>query len=425
MMIYPKNEKLKVNKKYAIAAWLTLYSFTKMFWDHYIPTVFELLFLGFVLYGAVSYFFGTPIKKNQGIIWLFWGLFEVYTVMNGIFAGNLNRLFRGLYEYNLYMLFFPAAMYYAKIILKHLDEYLEMITACGCVLSVLSVIEFLRKKTLLTGAFSGTNINGVRTFRTKVFARSFLSFGMEMSLITLCSFFLYMETKKKRYAVAFVLNIIGLLTTSSRGPLVAVVIACLGYYLYSKGNISQVKKWLKVIGIAAIVAAVFIIVARFSQNETIQYFVYRLSAITDWTHDAGNVGRISRWTRTFDMWSNNKLFGIGVSATGSWDLRYVIITTESGALKRLVELGIVGMILYYGDILSAFCVSMADLKRNKRRSKKNFVIFCWMGVLCVLIEDSVLQVTEEVAIAYLFWTLVTLALYSSSWENQDGEAKIS
>lgn len=408
---------------YYIALALCIYSFTKLFWDKYFPLIFEAMFLALILYGTVMFFYKFKLKRNEIIIWLLWFFLEGYFLVNGYIAEHPQRLTRGLYEYNFYLLFFPACLYWGRFLIRNFDDFLKTLSKLSVILSFFAIIEFFLGKTLLGGVFSGTNINGVLTFRTKVFARSFLAFGMEMSILGVICFFLFIKSTEKRYLLYLLLNIIAILTTSSRGPLVALIISIVILYLWKQPNRKKIKSILKGTIVILFIFVSILFISKLTNNETVEYVLYRISSIFDWKHDAGNVGRINRWNRVLSIWNENRMFGVGVSATGSWDLNHVIITTESGVLKRLVELGLVGFGVYYMMIALVFIKEIKQQKLLEKNGKMNSkaMLIC---VVCILIEDTILQVTEEVAIAFLFWMLISLAINCQHYKQNDIEKEM-
>lgn len=408
----------KNTKLYAgISFMMLVYGFMKMLFDKYVPYIFEITFIILIVFGTFLFFHKRRIKKSEGAIWLLWILLLLYFFLNGWYAGNKSRFIRGLYEYDFYLLFFPAGIFWATYFVPCIERYIEKINYLGAMLSALSVLEFIQKQSILSGMFTGTIIGGDKVFRSTVFARSYLVFGIQMAVFSMFAFYLFLKSKNIRYLIFTLIDFVGILTTSSRGPLMASLICMVFMYLWLAENRQMTMRAIKLMIAIGLIMSALYIVGVYTNNSTILYFVSRIDTVFDWQHDAGNVGRLSRWSRTLTMWKSSPVFGIGVSSTGSWDLSQIVITTESGMLKRLVETGIVGFVLYYGYLTK---IALYIIKRI-RFCDTIYKQICKV-TLClasaIFLEDVILQVTEEIVVSYLFWFFIAIA-YACVRDAQD------
>ena len=129
-----------------------------------------------------------------------------------------------------------------------------------------------------------------------------------------------------------------------------------------------------------------------------------LLSIKDFEYDASNALRLAFWlnainTIFYDAY--NFLFGIGVASTGSLGLGTTSITvTESGILKRWMEGGMFMMLLYYGFIFLFLRYMVKVCKSFPREGV--YILSC---LICILIEDITLQITESLNISFMFWLL--------------------
>lgn len=135
-------------------------------------------------------------------------------------------------------------------------------------------------------------------------------------------------------------------------------------------------------------------------NSSIDYFLYRIRQIINWTGDAGNVGRLQIWNEAFNHFKISPVFGIGPSKTGSWGVESIGVT-ESGVLKHLCELGIIGFCLYYSIFFSIFYRGYKLYKKALSRNKLK--IICFFGVITmVFINNITLQSTEEIMVFIIY-----------------------
>ena len=142
-------------------------------------------------------------------------------------------------------------------------------------------------------------------------------------------------------------------------------------------------------------------------NATIDYFLTRTRATLNWTNDAGNIGRINRWNWAISLYQQKKFTGIGPAKTGSWGEASMGVT-ESGILKRLCELGIIGCGMHYILVLSIVIGGIkVFLKKGTDIIHKKYELMLFFGILCsILINDITLQSTEETSISFLMWFIL-------------------
>lgn len=394
--------KVRILKRNLIILVLCLYFISKMLWDSFFFGMFEAISIILICYGIFQYFSRSTNYKYISIIALFI-VFFIYIFIECFFNGSEQYTFRAIYEYIFYTSIIFAMSYYLEKC--DLVRLIHKIYIFGLIIAVLSWYEYLTKSYLI-GSFRNTiqYRYSEYTLRAAVFSRSYLSHGVVLGFITLCAFYLFLKTEKKRYFFSTLFCWISILTTSSRGPLVSTFIALVLAYIMNQYRISKKidKKLLVWFGISclAIVVLVFLNSSFTTKNEIINYFFYRTRQIINWSGDAGNIGRLSIWKRTMEWFKTDIFFGIGPSKTGSWG-KSSIGVTESGVLKRLCELGIIGFIIYYLFIYLILKNGIYKYKRLTEQEKISFILFFSVTVL-VLVNDITLQSTEEIMVSFIY-----------------------
>lgn len=392
-----------IKKNNLLFTLLSIYMLTKMLWDKLVPNVLEVFSLCAVCYGIFMYFKSSHLRKKDLYLPLLFVIFAVYVLIDAFIKDNNQQFFRAVYEYIFYtMMMFGASYYLRKV---DTGRFLKIINVLGIVIVVLSWYEYLTKSYLI-GSFSGTTILYVNNsaFRAAVFSRSYLSHGVVVGFFSLISHYLFLKERKKSYFIQTIITYLTILTTSSRGPLVAtggaiLLIYVINQYRESNRIDKKVLTWCTLFLIAMLIF--FFLTSTFTTgNQTIDYFLYRMRKIIDWSGDAGNVGRIKLWNNALDWFKTDRLFGIGPSKTGSWGSGSLGVT-ESGLLKRLCELGIVGFSLYYFMVVTIIKNGVINYKKANKENKLIYILF--FGVLAmVMINDVTLQSTEEIMVTFIY-----------------------
>lgn len=380
---------------------LMIYFLTKLFWDNSIPYVFEILSIIILIYGFIMYFMNS--YTNEKLLYLIiFGVMSIYIIINALCQDSMLQIRRSIYEYILYTSFIFSIAYY----IKKTDFILlcKVISILGLIISLLSWYEWISKSYLI-GSFSNVIAYGDYIgFRAAVFSRSFLSHGMVLGFFSIVSFYLFFAQKGIWYLFISLFNILSILTTSSRGPLVAT--GCAVFFMYilrirmldKNNNIRIISRWLIVF---AICMMIFILLSDFTTGmPSIDYFLYRIRQIINWTGDAGNVGRLMIWSEYLEVFKSSPFFGIGPSKTGSWGSGSIGVT-ESGLLKHLCELGLVGFILYYSIFILIIYKGYKLYKEVSERDKLKLI--CFFGVIImVFINNITLQSTEEIMVFIIY-----------------------
>ncbi len=384
--------------------WLLIYFSGKMLFDK-IPYICELASLALiVLYAAAWLVCEGPYTKHKLALVGLFALLGAYVIINALLQGTREQLFRAIYEYIVYFCIFFAMAYLLPR--ASISKCLRVFMLWGILIAALSWIEYLRKTYLIADHAYNLMYDPNYGFRASVFSRSYLSHGTLLGIFSLVGMGLFYGSKKWKWLFMAAFCYVAILATASRGPLVAAG-AALVCQFWLNAFISQ-RHSVKRLGAMTLltlgVIAIFVVMFGTFQtpNETINYFLHRIRSITNWNGDAGNVGRLEIWQQSLQWFKTNELFGIGPVKTGSWSVNTIGVT-ESGVLKRLCELGIVGAACYYLLVGKILGKGIRNYNRQDQSGKKELLI--WFGiVIMVLINDCTLQVTEEIMISFFLYT---------------------
>lgn len=395
--------KVKILKKNLIVTALCLYFISKLLWDSFLFGIFEAISLLLICYAFFLYFYREIKKENILIITVFL-VFSGYILLDCFLKCSLQVTFRAVYEYIFYFsMIFAMGYYLGKC---NIERLVRKIHAFGLIIAVLSWYEYLSKSYLI-GSFENVILysDTTYTFRSAVFSRSYLSHGMVLGFISLCAYYMYLKTNKKKYIVSSFFCWASILTTSSRGPLVATFIALISAYVMNQYRISKklyrrVLIWIAIFGVV-LVGFGFLKTSFTVGVGTIDYFLYRMRQIINWTGDAGNVGRLGIWKKAIDWFKTDILFGIGPSKTGSWGEASIGVT-ESGVLKHLCELGLLGFSIYYSFIYLIVKKGINKYKMKEFGEEKIEFILFFSVVICVFINNITLQSSEEIMVSFIY-----------------------
>lgn len=397
--------KIRVSKNSVIIV-LFIYILNKLLWDKIVPFIFTVAF-----FGVSVLFFAKFIHKNvhsKKIIHLLeiYCFFSIYVMMNALIQDTNVQIVRAFYEYILYVtVFFAMAYLLKRCDLSKISKYISL---SGSIVVLLSWYEYFSKTYLISNHDYSASIlyGGTYAFRACVFSRSVLAHGVILGVYAIFFYYRYMSENKTSYFIATVISYISILTTSSRGPLVSTGIALLIMFMMDarQSGRKSLKNYRAIflLAIAVILIIIFLTSSFLTTNEMINYFLIRMRNIINWKGDGGNVGRIERWHEALSWFNMNPIFGIGPSKTGSWGAASIGVT-ESGVLKRLCELGIVGFILHY--LFVALILVNAIKSYKFLNITKQRIFICYFGLLiAVLINDCILQSTEEIMVSFIMWT---------------------
>lgn len=400
-----------------------LYVLMRPFLTNYVTPLYKYLFILIIVVATVfSLLRKGTWKKIGSIQMILCFVFFLYALINALYFGGSELFGYTLERYVFYTTpVFIFAFYGNRI---KWDGVLAFLSWFGVVDSLVSIIEFVTRRQMFPMSSESNSVEmitsaGARILRTYGLNGNYFLLAEILCVCGLASYFLYMGNRKKRYLFSFLFICIGIFTTGSRGYYVAFAVAIAFSYLYSnKKKGMTARSFIKTVSLFILVFAVvyFLFFTDITFGvDFIDTILDRVRMITDWTGDSANSGRIQHWISAIEQWKENWLFGNGACCT---DTRYSLYTsvTESGILKRLVELGLVGTVLQY---LTMFVPLVQSFKRKEKLT--NHAMFFYSVLVCFFIEDMVLQQYTTLEFTIITWVCLAVLAYTDPDKNRGRE----
>lgn len=368
----------------------------KLFGDRNYPrTVFFII----ILFFAFSYFVNILKQGKTNIDSFRLLVFILYCLI--VVVINSNQFgWSSAYPYIIIPLMFFAFSFLTKNTQQ--KTVISIIVWCGTVISLLSIYEYASHSYLLPSIY-----DIYKVFRCRVFADSCLSLGCQLAVTSLLSAYMAINTKKAIYILLVFINFAGIITTSSRGPLVSCVIAFLLMYICNNSSLKKEKYLNIAIIITTIVLISGIILFSYSYIEIDPKenpILYRILSIFDWSSDHGNVRRLEKWSYYLNVFIHRPVFGHGIGYISNSSFG----VTESGVIQRFVELGAVGTLLYYNFVFGVLRKGFQTIRTTSDPYKRNLLVGCICPVICILVEDFILQIFTNTIVNILFWFCVAI-----------------
>lgn len=286
-----------------------------------------------------------------------------------------------------------AIIYISYTLLKKLlenikyEKMIDIINKVGLVFSIISLIYYFIGLISLNFSYLGNNISsfGVLIDRSSPRLITFASSDPNISCVLLSIFMFFSFKDIKKYKFTFILNMICIFLTLSRGAIIAVIIGLIINYLFKKASKKE-KNMIKTILIFVLMTIILIILNKYGLLEMI--FNRFDSSIS-----TGGSGRVELWTKAIDQFYRNPIFGVGIN-----NLQIYIGNTyvHNTYLQVLAETGVVGFLTYI-----LFLSNIGKLSINAyKKSKDNYYI---LGLtICLFVQMFFLSILiQEVFFAFI------------------------
>lgn len=348
-------------------------------------------------------------------------MFYLYVIVNAYVYGGKELFSYALERY----IFYTMPLFLIPFFGDKINWYrvLNFMAVFGVVDSFVSIIEFATKQRIfLMGSDSADIIyvtdESISVSRTYGLEGNYFLLAEILCVCGFSAFILFRYFKKKWAFVSFIIISIGILTTGTRGYYVSYAIAFVFLFFYTqKKGYKRNKMILNVsILLLGIIAIYLVLFTKISAGiASVNTVLTRIRMIIDWSGDTANIERVVHWLNAIARWKSSFWFGNGACCTDTRYSGYVAVT-ESGVLKRLVELGTVGTILQY---LTMIVPLRQGIKRIRRGEFKGsyYVPFFGAIIISFLVEDIVLQRYTAIEYTNIIWTAIAMLAYSNPSKN--------
>lgn len=409
--------KVKVSTSGIAFALGFIYVLMRPFLTNYITPSYKYLFILLLLFGlGVALVHKSTIAKI-GLVEVFLCLaFYIYVLLNAALLGGQELLGYAFERYIFYTVpLFVFAYFGSKI---NWDRVFRFLMWFGSIDSAISLIEFITKKQMFPMSNGENNVEiitmaGTKILRTYGLQGNYFLLAEILCVCGLASLWLYEKQKQKVCFYGFLFISVGVLSTGSRGYYVSYGVAILFMYLYIRKkrglNINSFIKTAILLVIILILLYILLFTNVITGIDVVDSILSRIRMITDWTGDSSNSARIEHWINALQRWKESPLFGNGACCTDTRYSKYVAVT-ESGILKRLVELGILGTILQY---LTMFVPLRQSIIKKRKGTLTEDAPYLFAILVCFFIEDIVLQRYTALEYTIISWTVLSLLAYTN------------
>lgn len=402
--------------RYNILCAMIFYVLNKNLWDWLLGGVAKNIYYCVVAIGAILCVVQYLKNKYFRNIFILFLIYCMAVVFNGFTLANSEQLSVGFIEYITYPLSFFALLYFLKDKIIY-TKLFNALMKWASLTSVLAIYEFIVRKSILP-EFEGrvyTFDNGSSSYRSTVFIGSPMMLGVVLGAIFIITVYSFYTQKKNIYKIYIALELVGILCTGSRGPLIGSLLGVvfMYYYFYKQNGIKRNSFLAIVILVFATIMLLIVMMAfpNFSTGiEAIDFMIYRVTSALNFSTEWGNVERLSRWTYYINRFLKKPITGYGIATTSAAVKSNSMvtlhgITTESGLLARLVETGLLGTISYFCFLARTIrCGCKETIKQDET------IIFVLGIVVLFMIEDIILQISLDLFCTFILWFALAYAV---------------
>lgn len=315
---------------------------------------FYLLFI-FQKFKSLNYGIPRPVK---------WFLcFFIYTLFSCLFIshgnGTSDKLIRYFYELLIFWIFLNS-----KLSLNKMVSLIKFYTlSCLCIVIKMAI----QRATLPEDPDRYSIMNFVKMMDPNFLAALFI-------LPTIILFYrLLHERKAKKTYILFILFVLTILATGSRGGLISVAIGCIILFLKD----SSLKKKILFIFLSFIVLVTLMV---FEADKLDRYSIENLN-------DSSNVLRFQLWSVAWDIFMSNPIFGRGANSMLNLGIAYgapINIMVHNTYLEILVDYGILGFIMWF----TPFIMILRKSVRQKHLLVTSILVSTFFCAFFISAQDS-------------------------------------
>ena len=325
------------------------------------------LFFIFQYFGRLNGFMPKPIK---------WFLcFFIYTLFSSLFIshgnGTFSKLIRYFYELLIFWIFLNSKLSFSKTV-SLIKFYI--LSCIGIVIKMIVQHVSLPED---PGRYSIMNFG-------KIMDPNFLAALFILPTIILFHRLLHKKKQGKVY-ILFILFLLAILATGSRGGLISVGIGCLILFLKD----SSLKKKITFIFLSSIVLMVLV---TFEAEKLARYSIENLN-------DGSNALRFHLWGVAWDIFMSNPILGRGANSMLNLGMDYgarINIMVHNTYLEILADYGILGFILW----IAPFILILKESIKQKCVLVTSILISTYFCAFFISAQDSAF-LWQNVILSYI------------------------
>ncbi|MDP3927601.1 MAG: O-antigen ligase family protein [Bacteroidota bacterium] len=363
-------------------------------------------------------------KLNNGflittVLWFIYTLGEAFNPEAGNLAAWVYAV-RGLSFYAIQTVPLTLLLFDKK---EHLDGFIKIIIGWG----IIGAIWGWKQINIGLDPFengwleSGGKITHVLGGQLRAF--SFFSdagqFGVTMAYAAFLSLMMALGPNKAAtkfwYIVAFIVCIIGMGTSGSRGPVFVIFFGLVTYLLLVKNYKILVP------GISFILIVFVFLKFTFIGNSN--YQVYRIRTALD-PNEASLLVRLSNQDKLRE-YLKTRPFGAGIGTTDSWALRFypnsylVNLPTDSWFVKVWVENGVVGLSVYALGLAFVIVMGVVNIRKVKNPDSKQKLIALYGGFLGIVTASFGNPVFGQAPLGALMYISMTMLSTAETYDEPE------
>jgi O-antigen ligase len=187
-----------------------------------------------------------------------------------------------------------------------------------------------------------------------------------------------LDKKKKVYWIAIMLNIYLIIVSGSRKSILYLFFVWVGMYILSSTNI--IKTLIKIFAILVICFIGYRLVIGGVLGDGLQNLVASLQGFGD---DSSVVGRLAQIDRQWELFFKRPFRGYGIGMV-EWYCRNILgqtaVVADCDYLDILVDLGVVGIVIFYGMHLFLFFKYLCNIKKWQYKDR---LLFVWLLLIFI------------------------------------------
>jgi O-antigen ligase len=253
---------------------------------------------------------------------------------------------------------------------------------------------------------------GIGKFRPTGIQGNPKQFGLTLDACIIIAFYLFTQSSRRviklLYAVAISILFVGVLSSYSRTPVVALIIT-MTFLLYYVGKLNPTR-------IIVLLSVTVIISFLLSQGPIWEAFSYRMQRRMLTTNiDTMMGGRISIWKHCLNIFKEHPILGVGIGNS-----RIFLQNVETNIptfpyphnffLFTLVELGAIGFFLFINFLIRVITAIVRCLRQLNDLHKRTLIVFLSSGLFMFFISVQVTTYRFQKKTVWVFLAMTMAAL---------------